>query len=121
MTRTIGVSSPMASVVAANATTRARGVRKAPQSAAAAAIEGPMMLRMSTLSRDFGDPIPRTQACTRNRKARTKTQRPRRTTAVDAVRTSPVRRSLDPAESATVTPARKRKSGAPNPATIISQ
>ena len=53
-----------------------------------------MMLRMSTLSSVLGDAHPRTQACTRNRNARTKIQSPRRITAVDAARASPVRRSF---------------------------
>jgi hypothetical protein len=46
---------------------------------------------------------------------------PRLMIAIEAAGSSPVRRAFDPADSATDTPARKRNSGAPNPATIIDQ
>jgi hypothetical protein len=62
VTRTSGVTNAMAIVAAANATARERVERKAPQSAPAAEIDGPMMFRMSTFRSDLAGPFPSTQA-----------------------------------------------------------
>ena len=71
------------------------------QSAAAAMIDGPMMLRMSTFRSQRGDDQPRIHAWKRKRNASPKISSPRRTTARDAAATSPVRRNFDPADSDT--------------------
>ena len=60
--RTIGVTSVTASMAAVNASSRPFTVRSAPQIAAAAMIEGPMMLRMSTFRSDRGEDQPSTHA-----------------------------------------------------------
>ena len=119
--RTIGVNTETPRAEAANARHRARVERSAPQSAALATIDGPMMFRMSTLSIVCGCPNPRIHDCTRKTNARKNIQTPRFITARAAARRSPVRRSFDPAESATDVPARNRNSGAPKPATTIAQ
>jgi hypothetical protein len=119
--RTTGVRNAIPSATAPQAIQRARVDVNAPHTAAAATMDGPMMLRMSTLRSVRGAPHPSIQACTLKTNARKNTHPPRLITARAAALTSPLRRHFDPAESATDVPARKRNIGAPNPATIIAQ
>ena len=113
--------SAVAAVAAAKISARARLEVPSRQSSAATTIDGPMMLRMSTLNRSVGRcDHPRIQAWSRKRKASAKTSSPRRTTAFAAPLRLPVLRSFDPADNATATPARKRNSVVPPPPMIIS-
>jgi len=107
-------------VAAENSAIRPRCVWTAPHIQPAAAIDGPMMLRMSTLNRSRAFPQLRIQLCARNKNASPNTSNPRIATARVAARTSPVRRSFDAADRGTATPARNRKSGAPKPPTIMA-
>ena len=120
--RTGGVRNVSASVASANATRRPRVVFIAPHSAAAAMIAGPMMLRMSTLSSDrHASPAHDHRLQAEEERETEDLQAALDHRAGRGLSGSSPRRILDPADSATDTPARKRNSGAPNPPRIIDQ
>ncbi len=120
--RMIGVSIAMTTVPAISHAACSWRSRPRLQRTAAASIDRPMTLRMSTLRRAWAGPPPLiNQDCNRNRKASPKICRLLRV-AREAVSLAVVpRRSLEPAASAIESPARNRNPGAAKPPTIIAQ
>ena len=113
---TIGVAKANPHASAAKVQRRARRSDSRPQIQAAAAIDGPMMFRMSALKMPFTvAPGLRAQDWRRNRKASPKICQPRFWTDQAAAARSPDRRVRDEAAIVTDTPARKRNMGAARP------
>ena len=111
--RTTGVSMAAAAAAAASSSARGRPWRARAQSAAAATIDTPMTLRMSTLRIVCSPPPLMSHACIRNSNASPRICQPRRRARATASASVRPARILAPAASASDTPARKRKIGAP--------